>query len=87
MTRSPREPLGPDSLTWSTSGTSPSRSSCCCRSRSQAPASTAPPRDRRGLPMRYVLRHRSLVERAGSLVHITFSLAGLRPARGRGHAA
>ncbi|MBV9088695.1 MAG: DUF2236 domain-containing protein [Mycobacteriaceae bacterium] len=53
----------------------------------QAPAFTAPPRDRRGLPMHYVPRRKTLVERAGSLVHTTFSLAGLRPARGRGHAA
>ena len=37
--------------------------------------------------MHYVPRHRSLIERAGSLVHTTFSLAGLRPARGRGKAA
>ena len=53
----------------------------------QAPAFTAPPRDRRGLPMHYVPRRKTLVERAGSLVHTTFSLAGMRPARGRGHAA
>lgn len=49
----------------------------------EAPAFTAPPRDRRGLPMHYVPRQKSLIERAGSLVHTTFSLAGLRPARGR----
>lgn len=53
----------------------------------EAPAFTAPPRDRRGLPMHYVPRRKTLAERAGSLVHKTFSLAGLRPARGRGHAA
>ncbi|MBV8347900.1 MAG: DUF2236 domain-containing protein, partial [Mycolicibacterium sp.] len=53
----------------------------------EAPAFTAPPRDRRGLPMHYFPRRKTLVERAGSLVHTTFSLAGLRPARGRGHAA
>ena len=53
----------------------------------EAPPFTGPPRDRRGLPMHYIPRHRSIVERAGSLVHTTFSLAGLRPARGRGHAA
>ncbi|MBV9639490.1 MAG: DUF2236 domain-containing protein [Mycobacteriaceae bacterium] len=53
----------------------------------QAPAFTAPPRDRRGLPMHYVPRRKTLVERAGSLVHTTFSLAGLRPEWGRGHAA
>ncbi|HNF07418.1 MAG TPA: hypothetical protein PL146_18680, partial [Mycobacterium sp.] len=49
----------------------------------EAPAFMAPPRDRRGLPMHYVPRHKGLVARAGSLVHTTFSLAGLRPARGR----
>jgi uncharacterized protein (DUF2236 family) len=53
----------------------------------EAPAFTGPPRDRRGLPMHYVPRCKTLVERAGSFVHTTFSLAGLRPARGRGHAA
>jgi hypothetical protein len=30
---------------------------------------------------------KAIFERAGSLVHTTFSLAGLRPARGRGKAA
>jgi uncharacterized protein (DUF2236 family) len=50
----------------------------------EAPAITAPPRDRRGLPMHYVPRRRTIIERAGSLVHTTFSLAGgLRPARPR----
>lgn len=52
----------------------------------EAPAFTGPPRDRRDMPMHYVPRrqkHPSLIERAGSLVHTTFSLAGLRPARGR----
>jgi uncharacterized protein (DUF2236 family) len=54
----------------------------------EAPAIAAPPRDRWSMPMHYVPRRRSLVERAGSLVHTTFSLAGgLRPARNRGHAA
>ena len=47
--------------------------------------------DRRGLPMHYFPPRtplpRSIIERAGSLVHTTFSLAGLRPARGRGKAA
>jgi hypothetical protein len=43
----------------------------------------APPRERWDLPMHYVPRHKSLMERAGSLVHTTFSLAGLRPAGGR----
>jgi uncharacterized protein (DUF2236 family) len=62
----------------------------------EAPTFTAPPRDRRGLPMHYfppgsrsALRSpldpaKFLMERAGSLVHGTLSLTGLRPARGRG---
>ena len=49
----------------------------------EAPAFMAPPKDRWGLPMHYVPRHKSLMERAGSLVHTTFSLAGLRPRAGR----
>lgn len=49
----------------------------------EAPQFMAPPRDRRELPMHYVPPQKSLVERAGSLVHNTFSLAGFRPARGR----
>ncbi len=49
----------------------------------EAPGFMAPPKDRWGLPMHYVPRHKSLIERAGSLVHTTFSLAGLRPARNR----
>ena len=57
----------------------------------EAPSFTAPPRERRGLPMHYFPPRspisRRIVERAGSLVHTTFSLAGLRPARGRGKAA
>ena len=57
----------------------------------QAPSFMAPPRDRRGLPMHYFPPRsplsKSIFERAGSLVHTTFSLAGLRPARGRGKAA
>ncbi|MGB9225720.1 MAG: hypothetical protein WCB80_21135, partial [Mycobacterium sp.] len=61
----------------------------------EAPPFMAPPRDRRGLPMHYFpTRPRSaldpakaIMERAGSLVHTTLSLAGLRPARGRGKAA
>jgi uncharacterized protein (DUF2236 family) len=53
----------------------------------EAPAFTQPPRDRRGLPMHYFPRRKSLVERAGALVHTTFSLAGLRPAGGRRRAA
>ncbi|KKC04024.1 hypothetical protein WU83_15850 [Mycobacterium nebraskense] len=61
----------------------------------EAPTFMAPPRDRRGLPMHYFPpRPRSaldpakaLMERAGSLVHGTLSLAGLRPARGRVRAA
>ena len=51
----------------------------------EAPAFMAPPRDRRDLPMHYVPRRKTLLDRAGSLVHTTFSLAGLRPARGRKH--
>ena len=39
------------------------------------------------VPMHYFPRRKTLVERAGSLVHTTFSLAGLRPAPGRGRAA
>jgi uncharacterized protein (DUF2236 family) len=53
----------------------------------EAPAFTGPPRDRHGLPMHYFPRRKTLVERAGALVHTTFSLAGLRPAGGRGRAA
>ncbi|WP_118915028.1 oxygenase MpaB family protein [Mycobacterium shigaense] len=65
----------------------------------EAPAFMAPPRDRRGLPMHYVpprsrtaLRSplepaKTLFERAGSLVHGTLSIAGLRPPRSRGRAA
>jgi uncharacterized protein (DUF2236 family) len=54
----------------------------------EAPAITAPPRDRWGLPMHYVPRRKTIIERAGSLVHTTFSLAGgLRPARPRVPAA
>ena len=53
----------------------------------EAPSFVAPPRDRRGLPMHYFPPRRTIFERAGSLMHTTFSLAGLRPARGRGKAA
>ncbi len=53
----------------------------------EAPAFMSPPSDRRGLPMHYVPPRKTLLDRAGSLVHTTFSLAGLRPARGRGKAA
>ncbi len=64
----------------------------------EAPFFTDPPRDRKGMPMHYAPKRKSpfpkpsvptppspkaLVERAGSLVHTTFSLAGVRPARGR----
>jgi uncharacterized protein (DUF2236 family) len=49
----------------------------------EAPEFMAPPRDRRGLSMHYFPPHKSLMERAGSLMHTTLSLAGLRPARGR----
>jgi uncharacterized protein (DUF2236 family) len=48
----------------------------------EAPWFMAPPRDRRGLSMHYVPRRKTLIERAGSLVHTTFSLTGMRrPAR------
>jgi uncharacterized protein (DUF2236 family) len=70
----------------------------------EAPTFVGPPRDRRGLPMHYFPRGsrpllrsaldpalqpaRALMERAGSLVHTTLSLAGLRPtSRGPGKAA
>jgi hypothetical protein len=53
----------------------------------EAPAFMSPPPDRRDLPMHYVPPRKTLLDRAGSLVHTTFSLAGLRPARGRGKAA
>lgn len=53
----------------------------------QAPSFMAPPRDRRGLPMHYfpppARPAKALMERAGSLVHTTLSLTGLRVARGR----
>ena len=53
----------------------------------EAPAFMSPPRDRRNMPMHYLPPHRSLLDRVGSLVHTTFSLAGVRPARGRNKAA
>ncbi|MCV7279322.1 DUF2236 domain-containing protein [Mycolicibacterium flavescens] len=53
----------------------------------EAPSFMAPPSDRRGMPMHYVPPRRSLLDRAGSLVHTTFALTGLRPARGRHKAA
>jgi ER-bound oxygenase mpaB/B'/Rubber oxygenase, catalytic domain len=57
----------------------------------EAPAFMAPPRDRRGLPMHYFPRGsypaKAVMERAGSLVYTTLSLAGLRPARGPRKAA
>jgi hypothetical protein len=49
----------------------------------EAPSFVGPPRERRSLPVHYVPGRKSLAERAGSLVHTTFSLAGLRPARSR----
>ena len=57
----------------------------------EAPAFVGPPRDRNGLPMHYFPpRPRSplepakfLMERAGSLVHGTLSIAGLRRPAGR----
>jgi hypothetical protein len=61
----------------------------------EAPPFVGPPRDRRGLPMHYFPPKprspldpaKAIMERAGSLVHTTLSLAGLRPARGRSTAA
>jgi uncharacterized protein (DUF2236 family) len=58
----------------------------------EAPFFTDPPRDHKGRPSHYAPRRRpplpvAIAERAGSLVHTTFSLAGLRPARGRRPAA
>ncbi|HET9876292.1 MAG TPA: oxygenase MpaB family protein [Mycobacterium sp.] len=48
----------------------------------EAPWFMAPPKERRDNGMHYVPRRMSLMERAGSLVHSTFSLAGVRrPAR------
>lgn len=52
----------------------------------QAPWFTAPPKSRRDSGMHYVppvSRRMNLIERAGSLVHSTFSLAGVRPPRPR----
>jgi uncharacterized protein (DUF2236 family) len=50
----------------------------------EAPAFVAPPRERRGLPMHYLPQRRTLLDRAGALVHTTFSLTGLRrPTGGR----
>lgn len=52
----------------------------------EAPGFMGPPRDRRHLPLHYVPDRGgppSIIERAGSLVHTTFSLAGLGPARNR----
>ena len=48
----------------------------------EAPRFMAPPSDRRGLPMHYFPPRKSIIERAGSLVHTTFSLAGLRSGLG-----
>jgi uncharacterized protein (DUF2236 family) len=53
----------------------------------EAPSFTAPPSDRRGLPMHYFPPRKTIIERAGSLVHTTFSLAGLRSAWGPKKAA
>jgi hypothetical protein len=61
----------------------------------EAPAFVGPPADRRGLPMHYFpprarrIAHsplepaKFLMERAGSLVHGTLSIAGLRRPAGR----
>ena len=53
----------------------------------EAPAFMGPPRERRGLPMHYVPHGKTLLDRAGALVHTTFALAALRPARPRGRTA
>jgi hypothetical protein len=60
----------------------------------EAPRFVGPPRDRRGLPMHYfpprsnpLQPAKLLMERAGSLVHTTLSLAGVRPTRGPRRAA
>jgi uncharacterized protein (DUF2236 family) len=53
----------------------------------EAPRFTGPPSDRRGLPMHYFPPRKSIIERAGSLVHSTLSLAGLRSAWGPNKAA
>lgn len=53
----------------------------------EAPSFMAPPPDRRGLPMHYFPRRKSIMERAGALVHTTLSLAGARANRGRARAA
>jgi uncharacterized protein (DUF2236 family) len=48
----------------------------------EAPGYMAPPPERRTLGMHYIPRRKTLIERAGSLVHSTFSLAAMRrPAR------
>lgn len=56
----------------------------------QAPWFSAPPKGRRNTGMHYVppiSRRIRLIERAGSLMHSTFSLAGVRPARPKPKAA
>lgn len=53
----------------------------------EAPAFVGPPRERRGLPMHYVPHGKTLLDRAGALVHTTFALAALRPARPRARTA
>ena len=53
----------------------------------EAPGFMAPPRDRRGCPCTMSPDTRASSRARGSLVHTTFSLAGLRPARGRSTAA
>ena len=53
----------------------------------EAPAFMGPPRERRGLPMHYVPHRKTLLDRAGALVHTTFALAALRPARPRARTA
>ncbi|MEW5812012.1 MAG: oxygenase MpaB family protein [Actinomycetota bacterium] len=53
----------------------------------EAPAFMGPPRERRGLPVHYVPRSKSLLDRAGALVHTTVALAALRPGRPRSRTA
>lgn len=47
----------------------------------EAPSFMAPARARRGMPMHYLPHRKTLLDRAGSLVHTTFSLSVLRPAK------
>ncbi|TRW83402.1 DUF2236 domain-containing protein [Mycolicibacterium sp. 018/SC-01/001] len=53
----------------------------------EAPAFMGPSRERRGLSMHYVPSGKTLLDRAGALVHTTFALAALRPGRPRSRTA